>query len=283
MKYFDISGILRNNRPLFIMADLHIGHNGFAEEKLKEAFEMAEDENAVILFPGDIIEARVVNHDYFSLAASDGRFNTVLEQASHFVKLASPHKRLIYAVMLGNHELDKRVASVKDVSHYIVEGLRIESRCLYGHICAKFKVGKDKLYLHHGQYTANSKNESPRKREAQKCNAVKRFLLSAGDPDCFVSGTGHIHEGHVLPPDTETQLVGMGEAKQIQTSPTMYQDCDVIPHYMRWYFSTPSFFKTRSSEFVSYGEKGGYSVTQLGFTRITRDKGRMVNVESVLL
>lgn len=207
---------VESGRMIYIepLGDMHIGHAGFDEEKLRRRVSVIEqDEDRYWIGMGDYVDAvspwRKGDLDRrFSEDVYRSKYPTISEQIEKFIELVEPIKGKCMGLLWGNHEWAKMESG--DFVRSFCRPLGVSflgSRCL---ICLVAKSGKKKLgswwiYAIHGSYSGQQKGAA-----MNKVDRIPRHV----DADIYL--VAHTHMKGVFPESRAIPVIRNGKVQVIE-------------------------------------------------------------------
>lgn len=268
--------------------DWHIGalncHMKGIQKMLKR---IADDPTCYVVLKGDLIEAIAPNDKRFAHCSQDVQFRTAQDQADYLIKVLTPIKDRVLAVLLGNHEW--KLINSFDIAKHLHQELGIP----YGGYSCVVQVSngkntKFKMFLTHGSGAGKSNAKDPIQRAANMAASLKLKLERSGFADCVYMSMGHRHQAIVVPPTIDSEIQLTTDATHIHQTYRSHDDQSAkrIPPDARWYACQPSFLRLYSSpgQFaISYAEIAGYPPAELGWLEVDVKNHEIENVRKVII
>jgi len=264
-----------------LLGDAHIGNVGTSEHAIQNAVEIIKsDRRCYWGMAGDACEAIHVGDKRYDPAIHEGRYALSQAQAEGFCELFDPIKNRIKFQIGGNHE--RKIRHFVDTVHLIWKEW---GQMDYAHgldPSIKIKLAENfRMYCHHGFGSVNSRAEDEDRREFNDGDAIRKKLLNKAG-DCHAMFMAHIHKLRIRRPSPKLALVGDDAIREVYPKGVETAEGFIPPQY-RWYGSTGAFLSTTVINNTTYSEAFGYDPVELGFLMCHIQKGRLINVEKVLL
>lgn len=226
-----------------------------------------------------MVEAIMVDDPRFS--ADQLKEDLPQEQLDRAIKEREPIKKMLLAILMGNHE--RKLWRWGNITAKACKELGVE----YGTYTAKISIVDKhgdlmyKFFETHGSKTINSTADDPIRKESNERLMLKRKLkFKAGD--CAIMIKHHAHKLIVTPPKRELYLIDDGkEIKQRYTG--WGQNEEFIHPDARWYGCAGAFLRLYGDGISSYSEIGEYDPVELGFLVTKVRKKKIVAVEKVYI
>lgn len=283
-----ISTALPRNYELCVSGDIHIGSPCTNIEHVKEMVNyVVNTDNCYMVNIGDNIEAISPSDKRFQF--SNCEYQTIQDQANAIIELFKPLKRKLLAIGTGNHEY-KHINEF-NIGRYIADQLDVP----FGSVSYKLEVYDDrtmelmhKMFMHHGAGCVTSNSKDDIQAEANMKASVKNKLMKTAHADCIVHGMGHIHRSLIVEPTAHKKLHLTTENGKIKQH-YRFDEPQNVPYIApdsRFYFSNPSFMKLYgdlSLDYCSYAENFMYSPSEIGYSKIIVNDGKVQTIEFVKL
>ena len=264
-----------------LLGDAHIGNIGTSEHAIERAVEIiSSDRRCFWGMLGDATESIHVGDKRYDPIIHEGRFALAQAQAEGFCELFGKIKNRLKFQIAGNHE--RKIRHFVDVVRLIWKewGQPEYTHGLDPSI--KIKLADEcRIYCHHGFGSVNSRAEDEDRREFNDGDSIRKKLMNKAG-DCHGMFQGHIHKMRIRRPSPKLAIVGDEALRETYTGYEPVPSGRVYPQD-RWYGSTGAFLRTTVIGKTTYSEDFGYDPVELGFLMCYIEKGRLVNVEKVLL
>lgn len=264
-----------------ILGDAHVGNVGTSEHAIAEAVDIIQkDRRCYWGMLGDCTESIHVGDKRYDPSIHEGRYALAQAQAEGFCDLFGAIKKRLKFQISGNHE--RKIRHFVDISNLIWKEW---GKLDYVHgldPSIKIKLAEHfRLYCHHGFGSVNSRADDEDRREFNDGDSIRKKLINKAG-DCHGMFIAHIHKIRLRKPAPKLALVGDDEIREVYPTSVETSEGFIPPQY-RWYGSTGAFLRTTVIGKTTYSEDFGYDPVELGFLMCQVQKGRLVNVEKVLL
>jgi len=270
------------NCDIMLFGDTHEGsamtHHAAWDDAL--AWVMAKPRRYYVHM-ADAIEAIPTNDKRYDLMSSDKTIPQ--QQADNVIERHRASRSRCLAWLQGNHEYT--LHRTIDFARYIAKQLDVP----YGTWTAKLSLDSHrgrigKFFLCHasvrGTFRSNAKDY-----EQQQANikaALKRSLAQKAG-DCILMGCGHTHKLIVCEPAQRLVLADNGERLTQHYLGAGDGAATYIEPDRRWYVNTGCLLRLYGDDVVGYGERAGYDPVEIGYLIVHIRKGKISEVEKVVV
>jgi hypothetical protein len=266
---------------------VHMGAFNHYDEGLERLVEkVATKKNYFLANLGDNIEAKLPHDKHFS--GETLSILAPLDQANAFIDKIKPIAKKIIAIGYGNHEA--KLINHGNLGKHIADTLGVRFGSVHYKFCSLDKKGQlmHKMYFHHGSGSLPKGAKDPIQRKANIQAAIRRKLEGTGHADCVVMGFGHTHHLDIVNPTTTGQLylTDNGSTVKQHYNVMSAQNQEYIPPDSRWYLNCGSLRKSITPSglgIADYAEIAMYGPTELGWTEIRVEGGKVVGCEKIVV
>lgn len=277
----DISDTMPNTFRFALLGDAHVGNVGTSEKAIAKAVDIIKsDKRCYWGMLGDATESIHVGDKRYDPVVHEGRYALAQAQAEGFCELFGKIKKRLKFQIAGNHE--RKIRHFVDVVRLIWKEW---GQLPYVHgmdPSIKIRLADEfRLYCHHGFGSVNSRAEDEDRREFNDGDSIRKKLMNKAG-DCHAMICAHIHKMRIRRPSPKLALVGDDEIREVYPEGVTTSE-GFIPQQFRWYGSTGAFLRTTVIGLTTYSEDFGYDPVELGFLMCYVERGKLKNIEKVLL
>jgi len=256
--------IVPDNCDIVLHGDNHEGLKAYHDKAVDKMLNwIMRAKNRFFIHMGDEIEARTVDHPYYSepetkLSVPQRQTNFIIKQ---YEKAADRGLAWVY----GNHPW--MLQRVSNFTEQVCEKFKIPFMGCEGRLILNRKNGKQicRVFLGHPfRLFLGSKVDPPERARINNAIKLKRELKHKA-ADCLVMAVGHTHRLLVQPPTSH--LLITCDNGDLQQSYTGQGDgsARIIHPDERWYASCGSFLRSQMMDCDTYSERLGYDPIELGY------------------
>lgn len=270
------------NCDIMLIGDTHEGSAMTHLSAIDDAMSwIMKKRNRYYIHMGDAIEAITSDDKRFSMESSD--HSLPQQQADSVIERHYASRKRCLVWLYGNHE--HTLHRVANFSRYIASQLGVPYgtwTCKLALDSAQGRIGK--MFLCHGStrgtFTSNAKDWE--QQQANMKASLKRSLVDKA-ADCILMACGHSHKLLVVPPAHRLILSDDGERLRQSYLGVGDPAAKYIEPDRRWYVNTGCLLRLYGDDVVGYGERAGYNPVEIGYALVHIRKGRISEVERVVV
>lgn len=279
-----VTHAVHDEHAIYFLGDIHYGLVACHTRAFLEVIdEIKHKDNAVVIFMGDLVEGRTLEHPYYDLEAADTKMMLPENQYEAFKEAIMPIKHKIITIHEGNHDRGLSRVYGSKVRTICEKDVKVPYGTFSAVTTLRSKKKSNnifyKIYTTHGSGSIRSSAGDIIRQTAFKKESLKRKLKNKAS-DCLAMLHAHTHGLLVAEPMKRLWMIS-NEKKIQQVYSNRPSRSVIIPEDDRWYGLTGSFQKRDVLGMTTYAEAAGYDPTEMGYVVIHGKDGDIVNMEAI--